>query len=339
MKQNLHLLIVLAFLGFCSKANSQDVNFTQYELIPVFVNPANTGGFMGTFRVGGIFRDRAPAFPGAYKSLFLAMEMNFGFAFRKKDWTSIAITFIQDRSGDVSLGKGGFVASGAYHLALGKGNLAIGVQFGGVSQNVKNPESANYLDELSPGGPTQSPDQSKLQSGKVDYQDISGGLAYTTTVSPRKHTLKLGFAANHITQPNVSIGGSGGANKINMLLTGSASLQYHLNEKTDLVPMFWFRNLSKFSETVPQCMVSYLFNVEKKVRLNAGLGYRLAGDLQIMAGLDYGNLKAQVGYDLSTNSVLSEALSGTGAIEFAVNYIGAITKKPNPKPKVFCPRF
>lgn len=337
MKQNLHLLIVLAFLGFFSKANSQDVNFTQYELIPVFVNPANTGGFMGTFRVGGIFRDRAPAFPGAYKSLFLAMEMNFGFAFRKKDWTSIAITFIQDRSGDVSLGKGGFIASGAYHLALGKGNLGIGVQFGGINQNAKNPDKGVDLFALNGGGQSQTIMQ--LQQGKVDYQDISGGLAYSSPVGTKKHNLRLGIAANHITQPNASIAGSGSSNKIDLLMTGSASLQYHLNEKTDLVPMFWFRNLSKFSETVPQCMVSYLFNVEKKVRLNAGLGYRLAGDLQIMAGLDYGNLKAQVGYDLSTNSVLSEALSGTGAIEFAVNYIGAITKKPNPKPKVFCPRF
>ena len=77
-------------------------------------------------------------------------------------------------------------------------------------------------------------------------------------------------------------------------MTGSVALQYHLNEKTDLVPMFWFRNLKKVSETVPQCMISYLFNVEKKVRLNAGLGYRIDDALQIMAGMDYGNIKAQV---------------------------------------------
>ncbi len=336
MKQNLQILLVSVFLGCFIKASGQDINFTQYELVPVFVNPANTGGFPGTFRIGGIYRDRAPSFPGAYKSLFLAMEMNFGFAFRKKDWTSLAITFIQDRSGEISLGKGGFIAAGAYHLAFGKGNLAIGVQFGGMSQNVKNQEKGSDLHTIS-GGTGPSQDLMSLQTGKADFQDISGGLAYTAPISTKKHILKLGIAANHITQPSVSINGS--ANKIDMLLTGSASLQYHLNEKTDLVPMIWFRNLGDASETVPQCMVSYLFNVEKKVRLNAGLGYRLTGDLQIMAGMDYGNLKAQVGYDLSTNSVLSDALSGTGAIEFAVNYIGAITKKPNPKPKVFCPRF
>lgn len=339
MKQNLQKVLVLAFLGCFLNISAQDVNFTQNELAPVFINPANTGGFLGTFRIGGIFRDRAPSFDGGYKTPFLAIEMNFGFALRKKDWTSLSISLIDDRSGAINLGKGGFLVSGAYHLVVGKGNLAIGGQFGGISLNAKNPEKAKFFDQLSSGA-TSSPDLMKLQSGKASYNDISGGLVYTAPVSVKKHSLKLGIAAGHITQPSVSVSGTGAANKLKMLFTASASLQYHLNEKTDLIPMFWFRNLSKASETVPQCMISYLFNVEKKIRLNAGLGYRLSDALEIMAGMDYGNIKVQLGYDLTTSN-LSSALtpSGFGGIEIAASYIGAITKKPNPKPKVFCPRF
>lgn len=340
MKQNLYKLLILIFLGCFTKTSAQDVNFTQYELAPVFVNPANTGGFLGTFRLGGLYRDRAPTFEGSYKTPFFAMEMNFGFAFRKKDWTSLAISFLQDKSGEISLGKGGFKASGAYHLAVAKGNLAIGIEFGSVSQSVKNPEKARFGQELGPTGVPMSQDQSKLSQGKADYQDVSAGLMYTVPVSVKKHMLKVGIAANHITQPDVSVYGAGGSNKLSMLLTASAELRYHLNEKTDLIPMLWFRNLSKVSETVPQCMVSYLFNVEKKVRLNAGLGYRFGDALQIMAGMDYGNIKAQVGYDMTTSSLASSSeVSSFGGIEIGILYIGAITKKPNPKPKVFCPRF
>jgi type IX secretion system PorP/SprF family membrane protein len=336
MKGNLHFITALIFLCSFLGINAQDLNFTQYEMTPVFVNPANTGGFLGTFRIGGIFRDRAPNLPGAFKTMDFAIEVNFGFALRKKDWTSLAITFLDDRSGEISLGSGGFLVDGAYHLALGKGNLAIGGQYGGMSMSAKDPEKGTVLESISGGG--SSPDLMKLQQGKASYNEISAGLAYSTPISTKKHQLKLGFSAHHINKPDVSVLGSGAVNKLNILFSGQASLRYHLNEKTDLVPMLWFRNLSKVSETVPQCMVSYLFNVEKKIRLNAGLGYRFDDAIQIMAGMDYGNIKVQLGYD-APNSKFSTALSGIGGLEIGVIYVGAITKKPNPKPKVFCPRF
>lgn len=151
--------------------------------------------------------------------------------------------------------------------------------------------------------------------------------------------MTLGIAVNHINKPTAAILGSGAVNKLDLLFTGHASLKYHLNEKTDLIPMIWARNLKKASETVPQCMISYLFNVEKKVRLNAGLGYRFDDALQIMAGMDYGNVKVQLGYDMTTSDLSKAPGAGPGGLEIGVLYVGAITKKPNPKPKVFCPRF
>jgi type IX secretion system PorP/SprF family membrane protein len=339
MKHNIHILLSIIFFTSFTVLKAQDINYTQYEMVPVFINPGNTGGFFGTFRVGGIYRDRAPSIEGSYRTPFLALEMNFGFAFRKQDWTSLSISFLQDRSGVVNLGKGGFMASGAYHIGMGKGDLSIGAQFGGVSLSAKDADKATFSDALASGA-SSSPDLMKLQQGKADYNDISAGVVYSAPVGSKKHDLKIGFAANHLSQPSVSVSGSGATNKLKMLLTGSASLRYHLNERTDLVPMIWFRNVTKFTETVPQCMLSYLFNAEKKVRLNAGLGYRFGDALQIMAGVDYNKIKVQLGYDMTTSD-LSSALnpSGFGAIEIGVLYIGAITKKPDPKPKLFCPRF
>ncbi len=339
MKQTIFKILIFMIFGSFTTLNAQDINYTQYEMVPVFINPANTGGYSGTFRVGGIYRDRAPSIEGSYKTPFLALEMNFGFAFRKQDWTALSISFLQDRSGVINLGKGGFMASGAYHLGIGKGDLAIGATFGGVSLSAKDPDKASFRDALASGA-SSSPDLMKLQQGKADYNDISGGVVFTSPVGTKKHHLKIGIAANHITQPSVSVAGTGAVNKLKMLFTGSASLRYHLNERTDLIPMLWVRNVTKFSETVPQCMLSYLFNAEKKVRLNAGLGYRMGDALQIMAGVDWNKIKVQLGYDMTTSD-LSSALdpTGFGAIEIGVLYIGAITKKPNPKPKLFCPRF
>ncbi len=342
MKQFFKTAVFFGFQFMISGLFGQDLHFTQYEFAPIHVNPANTGGFFGTYRLSGIYRDQGASIGSAgslYKTPLFGMDVNFGFAFRSKDWTSLAISFFQDRTGEINLGKGGFLASGAYHLAIGKGDLSIGAQFGSVSLNAKNPEKGNFYDELNSGA-TSSPDDAKLQSGKANYQDISGGLAFTTPISTSKHLLKFGLSSAHITQPSFSLSGGTGSYKLKMLWTAHGSLDYHLNEKVDLIPMLWLRNLDKFNETVAQCMASYLFNVEKKIRLNAGFGYRFGDALQIMAGMNYGKIKAQIGYDQTVSGLTkAEDPSGFGAIELGIMYMGNITKKPNPKPKVFCPRF
>ncbi|MBK9723253.1 MAG: hypothetical protein IPO78_16900 [Saprospiraceae bacterium] len=93
------------------------------------------------------------------------------------------------------------------------------------------------------------------------------------------------------------------------------SLQYHLNEKTDLIPMVWLRNLEKANETVTQCMLSYLFNVEKKIRLNAGLGYRFLEMLCKLWSDGLWKIKAQIGYDQTVSGPTSADPSGYGAID------------------------
>ncbi|MBK9723251.1 MAG: hypothetical protein IPO78_16890 [Saprospiraceae bacterium] len=51
------------------------------------MNPANTGGFLGTYRIGGVYRDQAASISGFgsdYRTPFLAIDVNFGFAFSQK---------------------------------------------------------------------------------------------------------------------------------------------------------------------------------------------------------------------------------------------------------------
>lgn len=342
MKYILTLASFGVWLFGLNSSFAQDLHFTQYEFAPIMINPGQTGGFEGTYRLSGIYRDQTVSpsgFTGDYKTPYLTLDVNFGFAFRKQDWTSLGIGFFNDRAGDINLGKGGFLASGAYHFAIGKGNIALGAQYGGVSFDAKNADKAKFFDQLSTGS-TSSPDLMKLQQAKASYNDLSGGLFLTSPVGIKKHVLKAGFSVNHINKPQVSLAGGTGGSKLDMLLNVQSSLKYHYSEKLDFIPAIYYRSLSSSNETMAQCMASYLFNIEKKIRLNGGLGYRFGDALQFMAGMDYGNIKVQIGYD-QTISDLSKSKDpgGFGALEIGVMYSGAITKKPNPKPKMFCPRF
>ncbi|MBP8725416.1 MAG: PorP/SprF family type IX secretion system membrane protein [Saprospiraceae bacterium] len=336
------LLGMLLLADLSAPLCAQDLHFAQFEFAPVLLNPGQTGNFQGTYRLSGIYRDQAASpsgFTGDFKTPYLTIDVNFGFAFRKKDWTSLGIGFFDDRSGEIQLGRGGFMASGAYHFALGGGDLALGVQYGSISLDAKNPEKARFYDQLATGS-SSSPDLMKLQQGKGSFNDLSAGLVLSKPLSARNHQLRLGVGVNHLNKPAVGIQGTGSGTKLGMLINAHAHLRYHLNEKLDLVPGFYFRTMDDNRETIGQCMASYLYDIEKKIRLNAGLGMRFGDALQFMAGMDYGKIKAQIAYE-QTIGDLSDAKdpSGFGALEIGFSYTGAITKKPNPKPKVFCPRF
>ena len=173
MKITFRVLFSMLCFGAATLGNAQDLHFTQFEFTPVLINPGQTGNFKGTYRLSGIYRDQSVSPSGVaadFKTPYITIDVNFGFAFRKKDWTSLGISFFDDRSGDINIGKGGFLASGAYHLSVGGGDIALGAQYGSISFDTKNPEKAIFYDQLQSGGSSQ--DLQKLQQGKGSYQDL-----------------------------------------------------------------------------------------------------------------------------------------------------------------------
>lgn len=316
---------------------AQDVHFTQFNFSPLNVNPANAGLFSGSYRVGGIFRDQAFAIsnPSAYKTIHFFVDVTLPWKVRKNDWVGLGINFIQDRSGEISWGGGGFIGQLAYHMVLNpKTTISVGGQYGSAQYNVKSPQKAEAESNIR--GNTQ---QLMFNNG-AQYTDISIGADLTTALGAAKHNLQLGFAANRINRPSVTNLSSGSAQKLGTLLTANIGFTYHLNQKLDLRNNIWVRNLQKSNQAVPQCVASYLYNVEKKVRLNAGLGYRFGDALQFIFGVDIDNLAIGLAFDQTLSSLRTvQSPTGFGAVELAAKYTGVITKKPDPKPKVFCPRF
>jgi hypothetical protein len=49
-------LLLLCCIGFCESMHAQDIHYTMFDMAPLEMNPAQTGFFAGTFRVGGIYR-------------------------------------------------------------------------------------------------------------------------------------------------------------------------------------------------------------------------------------------------------------------------------------------
>ena len=62
-------MILISFTGLTLQA--QDVHFSQFYAAPLLVNPAQTGNFSGTARVGANYRDQWGSITVPYRTFDL----------------------------------------------------------------------------------------------------------------------------------------------------------------------------------------------------------------------------------------------------------------------------
>ncbi len=347
-KTGLLLIAIFITLGL----SAQDEHFTLYTMTPLLVNPANTGAFYGTYRAGGIIRDQAPTFNNTYVTPMGYVDAPIVKGFRAWDWIGVGLSFYQDRAGTLKLTKTSTTGNLAYHFALNgkapdlkrrkKGKkptqyLTLGIQGGNVGLNIKDLGFTEgvFEDELGGGGAT-SPDRQRLANAKVSNVDFGAGLMYTAMLS-KMTTLNAGVAVFHILKDKRTFL-SGQNTLFAPRITVHGSVEHHFSDQLYLKPNFKYDQRSKSRELDIQGIAGVVFNKEKDIDLELGLGYRLGNALEFIAGMKYGALHAALAFDLTT-STLAEIDNRAGAIELAVSYVGIIHKKPKPKPVLLCPRL
>ena len=150
----------------------------------------------------------------------------------------------------------------------------------------------------------------------------------------------------HVGEPRFSIAAPAGSGSTggggNFRLPRRSVLHGTFNIKTSelltISPSFIFQTVNNHDEIMVQALGGYLFNPEKDITLNAGLGYRLGDAINILAGARIKNLTLGVAYDVNTSGLNSDTRY-RGGFEIAANYVVKIYKKAVVKPKLLCPRF
>jgi type IX secretion system PorP/SprF family membrane protein len=328
-------LITLFFLFFCLfSSQAQDIHYTQYNMSPISLNPAMTGAFHGTFRIGAIYRDQwfnVPDFSGSFKTPNLFIDAPIIKGFRDQDWVGVGANIFQDQAGALELTFGSFLGSAAYHLGLDKESrnvITLGLQAGYISRKFNNAIAADFEDDMETLGNT---------GDGITYFDMNAGVMIRTFLS-NNMLLEAGLATFHLTGPDYAIKGR---DKLPLRYDIHARLKTYLTDAFTLTPSFLYKGMNAQKELSLQVVAGLTIDPEKEMDLNLGLGYRItdADALEILAGIDWGNFRGGIGYDLGISSFASSSNAKPGAFEFAVSYIAKIYKKPDPKPTIFCPRF
>jgi type IX secretion system PorP/SprF family membrane protein len=273
--------------------------------------------------------------------------------FRKNDWVGVGINFFTDDVGVANLKHTGGGLNAAYHLALdkkGKTTLSVGLQYGGGQRRISQ-ENLKFEDGFNPDGSYSSSQSQnhKALSGRQDkidvkYNDIGAGAILSSRLNKRMG-FHVGFSMGHINRPEYSLlgggagqsgGGSGARLPRRAILHGQFDLQ--LQPRFTVSPSFLYQTMSGADEIILQALAGYLFDPERDITLNFGVGYRMRDALHPIVGGRYKNLTVGIAYDVNTSD-LSQATNFQGGFEIAANYIIKIYKPAAIKTKVLCPRF
>ncbi|MFT6707070.1 MAG: type IX secretion system PorP/SprF family membrane protein, partial [Flavobacteriales bacterium] len=179
---------------------------------------------------------------------------------------------------------------------------------------------------------------------KGSYLDFGAGAMIKSEIN-KQTDMMFGIAVRHLTAPKYSLikGNTPGTDSTStrkpVRINFHGKFDFALNKKWTLSPTFLYSQMRGSGSNIQlQAMMGYLFNPEKEVTLNFGLGYRMEDALEALVGLDYKSFRVGASYDL-TLSDFSDSNKYVGGFELGVSYIAVIFKKAEVKPVIFCPRF
>jgi len=344
--------LIIGCLGMLTSLRAQDLHFSQFNMSPLTLNPAMIGGFEGTARITGIYRDQwSSILDNSFSSPSVGIDAPLFRGFRDSDWVGVGGVLTSDNVGEGDLQVGENLLGVAYHFALdddGANMLTLGVQGGNVTRQLD--PSANglvFADELPEdvggGGLGLGKGGDRSVNDQVSYLDFNVGLMFRS----RQETgdlIEVGLAFNHITTPEysfVSRGGSGNNNNAGqdrpMTIAAHGRYDRALSEVWSIEPSFMFQTTAGNTEIMLQALGGYQLNDEWK--LHAGPGYRFGDSGQILMGVTYDeSLRVGLSYDVNLSSV-TDISNYRGGFELAASYIIKIFKEPDVKPAILCPRL
>ncbi len=289
------LIVLLCTFSFVSQA--QDAKFSQYENVPLMVNPSQTGKFSGKVRIGVL---------GSYQSIKTAMLYHAtGFADVKLNTKmgsiGLGVSYYQNFHPDFALTGKFFALSLAKHVGFdpskfswdlsNRHQFSVGVQVA-MAQGVLDHNRPYYEDGLSGGG-FYFNDHSVFR-GKADYADVNTGVCYT--YNGDDVTLEAGIGIYHIFGPSNSFDQkSTGYLGRRVDFTGNAIIYLSPYTKLHLSSLMWretlhWRTLSPIQQEINSLFGSMIESSHKsKTTFYYGLSTRSVNTILIKAGIGFKN--------------------------------------------------
>ncbi|TCJ14219.1 type IX secretion system membrane protein PorP/SprF [Flaviaesturariibacter flavus] len=327
------LAICLLALVLAGKAGAQtDPHFSQYFVFPTSVNPAFTGAFDGAYRVTGVYRNQWSDMSGGFRTVGFAAEAN------TNRNVAIGANVFQQTTGTgytFQQAYASFAYNGVRFDPEGYKVLTIALQAGMISKRFdaskfQTEEQWNRFTGFNPSVPATE----VLMANKSTVFDAGAGIMYADLSEDKKINPYIGVAAHHITSPEEFFLSGTQKTKVPMRLTAHVSLGINVSETLIVTPSVLYMRQGSADEQMFGVNVRSM--VGEEVSLLGGVNYRFNDAVVPFAGLQWGNTKLGVSYDVS-QSDLGKNVARSNSFEISLT---CLFNRPAEAPRYLrCPSF
>jgi len=187
----LKVILILSMLSISLGGKSQDMQFTQFNAAPLYLNPAFTGATV-EHRFATNYRNQWAAIPGHFVNYTFAYDYNLA-----EFNSGIGLLFAKEKAGTGGLGSTEIGLLYSYHFQIDKKIfIQPGLKFNYITRSIDFSKLI-FNDQLARGGSSFTTDDIEIDN--VSYMDITAGfLVYA-------EKFWAGVSFNHINEPNQSL--------------------------------------------------------------------------------------------------------------------------------------
>ena len=328
---NVRGIFQCVFLGigilFAGTLESQDLIYSQFNSMPLAINPAFAGNNSCNYRVSAIRRWQWLGVENAksYNSLTVGGDFNLNNVYDEKyNIWGLGLTGSYDKSGLGSYTNMNLLASLAYHTRFGDGGknfLSFALQTG-IGQRGVDIGSFTFTDELDAYGrkPVGSTTGEVFQNDSKIYPEL--GFGSMITLNPNDNTnMYFGASIFHLLSPNISFTNEeyklpirtnfhAGGNFYKGGFFYLPSIYFQVQQMTNYNIGTYFGTILAAGNEVKNPVIGYV-----------GLWYKSSDAITPALRLDIGRMTLAFSYDIHVGGV-SQNLSGIGSPELSINYYG-----------------
>lgn len=334
---------------------SQDPNFSQYNNLPIYLNPALSGSFEGSYRAILAHRNQGNSlFNEPLVSLSSTFDLRLPLRYDGKlldDAAGVGVMFLQDRNSAKGWNTQKIYVSGAFHKNIDPTNnqfISVGFQMGIVQKSVSY-SKLTFEDQFNGTDNYNDPTAETLPANNFAFSDLSAGVQYSF-MTPNQFGAFLGGSLAHFNKPNQSFYQKEilFINIINnrllqMKYTLHGGFQIPVTDKLQIHPRFMAQKQGSHMAGMAGLNIRSIINDINNTSLHFGASVRPTlskpgkPDLEaliVLLGLELNELLIGFTYDIGLTNTFNAIPGRRNALELTITYMGRYNNDDN-----FCPKF
>ncbi|MBN1252885.1 MAG: PorP/SprF family type IX secretion system membrane protein [Bacteroidales bacterium] len=326
--KTLYTIFIIILLNISFLATAQDVHFSKFYNTPLILNPANTGNYIGNWRVITNYRNQIQELTNPYVTSTFAFDFPI---YYYKQMASIGFIYINDNSADNTLHADKFYFSIAHFLKISeKSYLHMGFQVGYVFKRY----SLDYLSfpdqfDMNTGSfNSDMASQENLAASNLSYLDLNWGFIWSRNTSNLNS--EIGISMFHYNTPNESFYGE--ENDLPARYILHSYLEKKFTNNLFVKPKLLYTYHNKVNEILLGSDFGIFINHNSIKNIHIGGYYRESfneniGSAIVSSGFNFKNFDISISYDFE---FLNQKTDYTKtAFEISIIYIRPSTNVKN----------